>query len=150
MWRDYLKVTGGVARPDKCAWLLINFKWVNGKCRYKRICDHFAQLQLDDADGNEIPLEHIEPDFGVKGLGVRLHCRPYTLESSRHYDIRSPLPVSRWMNASTWTYLHTPLAYQNAVFSPRYHLPSATHPYVYMVSLWHLYIINKVLPIRLN
>ena len=57
MWHDTLKITGGVVRPDKCAWMLVDFKWSNGQCQYKRISDHYAQLRLDDAEGNIIPLD---------------------------------------------------------------------------------------------
>ena len=74
MWRDSLRITGGVVRPDKCSWLLVDFKWNNGICSYQSASDHYAQLRLDDAEGNVVPLDRIEPQTGVKGLGVVLQA----------------------------------------------------------------------------
>ena len=69
-WKQLLEVTGGVVRPKKCSWGLVAFKWHNGDYEYCTTLDHPATLYLEDEDGVDKALDRIEPDEGVKSLGV--------------------------------------------------------------------------------
>ena len=71
-WKEALHVTGGVVRPSKCSWVMIDFRWNGAKCQYKRIYELSGVIHLDDEDGNRIPLKRNEPTTSLEGLGVYL------------------------------------------------------------------------------
>lgn len=66
------RFTGGIVRPDKCSWVLIDFEWHNGQYKYKSIQDLPATIQLEDDNDVLQALECIEPTTGVKSLVIYL------------------------------------------------------------------------------
>ena len=70
IWKDSLTVTGGSVRPEKCSWILICFRWENGRLVYCKTRDAPASVRIRDDDNVYIPLSRIEPDEGVEGLWV--------------------------------------------------------------------------------
>ena len=73
-WRDLLAVTGGVVRPNKCSWLLIDFGWRGGEFYYKPIAENPYEIFLEDDQMVPISIARKEPNEGVKGLGVILQA----------------------------------------------------------------------------
>ena len=52
-WKEALHVTGGVVRPSKCSWVLVDFAWNGPEYRYKTIRDVPGDIYLDDENGNK-------------------------------------------------------------------------------------------------
>lgn len=57
MWKQTLAVTGGVVRPIKCTWVLIDFKWVASDNYYKSIAESPGSIYLQNDNRIEVEIE---------------------------------------------------------------------------------------------
>ena len=71
-WKEALHVTGGVVRPSKCSWVLVDFAWNGPEYRYRTLWDVPGDIYLDDENGNRRALERNNPTVALEGLGVYL------------------------------------------------------------------------------
>ena len=72
-WYRALRTTGGMLGFDKCFWYLIKWEWRNGKPHMATITEAPAELTIaTDDDRNKVTIQRLEPDKGLRTLGVRL------------------------------------------------------------------------------
>ena len=71
MWKETLQVTGGMVRPNKCSWVLIDFAWVGPTYTYKTIEEFPAAIYLENAQGTMVEVERKEPFSPVENLGIQ-------------------------------------------------------------------------------
>ena len=67
-WNGILIVNGGVLKPEKCYWYLVNFKWENGEC--KLIEDTPAQILIEIEDGSRNQIAYKKSNEATEAVGV--------------------------------------------------------------------------------
>ena len=70
-WKHLLAITGGVVRPNKCSWVLIDFEWNCSEYRYKSIADTAADIHLDNDNGDIETIQRKEPWSPVLNLDIQ-------------------------------------------------------------------------------
>ena len=71
-WRDTSSVTGGIVRPIKCSWTLLDYQWNGAEYTYKSQNELPADIHLQNEHGELEALKRVSPHTAVKGLGVLL------------------------------------------------------------------------------
>ena len=72
-WCDYLWITGGCLRPDKCTWSMMTFKWdKDGNRLYRMSYDTPFEILVPDDKKKPYQIRRCKVNEGVRGLGVYL------------------------------------------------------------------------------
>ena len=108
-WKEALHVTGGVVRPSKCSWVLVDFAWNGSQYRYKDKMDLPGDIFLEDETRTRRALKRNNPSVALEGLGVYLQPKgnddqqySYMMESIQKWKaqlLHSTLPPSFNFNA---------------------------------------------------
>ena len=69
-WTGALWATGGVLRPEKCWWMLVEFKWQGSKWKYVDKDDVEMQIVVPNHMQIQTEVEQIGPDIPKTTLGV--------------------------------------------------------------------------------
>ena len=93
-WKEALHVTGGVVRPSKCSWVMIDFSWNGSNYRYKRISELPGTLELEDERGTRLSLQRNEPTTSLEGLGVYL--QPAGSDNDQHEYLSGK--ITKWLD----------------------------------------------------
>ena len=71
-WEGGLQATGGKLRADKSFWCLIDFKWTQGKWKYRSKQDLPGDITIRHWNDQRVTLTRIEPDKARETMGVFL------------------------------------------------------------------------------
>ena len=69
-WTNALWATGGILRPEKGWWCLVEFKWVGSKWKYVTECDESVDIMIRNNEGEVVATPQITCSKGMKTLGV--------------------------------------------------------------------------------
>jgi hypothetical protein len=72
VWNDAIGATGGILAPSKCWWYLVTFEYIAGKWKARTPAQQDFQLWIKDESKKSVSLQKIEPNIGMKMLGVKL------------------------------------------------------------------------------
>ena len=92
-WKEALQVTGGIVRPSKCSWVMLDFSWNGSEYRYKRISETPGNISLEDEQSIRINLTRKEPSVSLEGLGVFLQPQGSDQDQLAYMSSK----ITRWL-----------------------------------------------------
>ena len=107
-WKENLSITGGIVRPDKCSWVLIDFKWTIATYEYKTIPDSPAEIYLADENGNVEQVKRVSPATAVLGLGIYLAADGNEKKQFEYME----QSITSWLNRLTLSPLPPSMNFQ--------------------------------------
>ena len=102
IWTNALWATGGVLRPEKCWWMLIDFKWKGSEWRYITKDDKEVNIWVPDHKKVRTKVQQIDPHESKRTLGVVI-AGDGNMEGQKQKLLETSI---EWANKMEKAYLH--------------------------------------------